>query len=502
MTVDGREEMRREKMCFWNEEKKDGGSDVGDVYDTWRKEGENSMEIEEGIYRSSEVKEGKNVGENVVNINSYVERAMEKIEDRINKLEVENMENIKNVDCINDTNITSGKKMETLKNIDDDDNCFSIFGESSSEENFLKNEGYESSKNTSKILDIKEENNESNKNDSINNSHSNPQNYNTAFPNHDFRDNNKAPKNLINPFYNKYDQNIPNISTDIKNTNKSPAMSDSPKIKIDLNFLSQKNEKKQELLLTFKTTEKDQFIQILGHYVKSENNRTICCSFYLNNRNKIELLDLQTGKIIDNFGIQCALPGTYKVRLRIHKRLEDFSYMFYDCKNLTEVSGYIDASLSRTFKCMFWKCHSLTSVKFRDIDVSSVKNYEKMFCYCYSLTSLSDLQQWNFTSSRNFSYMFYKCCSLRDLKGIRRWNVRNVSSFMCMFRHCEKIKNLDDFRLWKVNNEAEFIGMFSHCVELENAEGIREWTGGRKSCYEGIFNGCLKLKVVPWRFRF
>ena len=97
-------------------------------------------------------------------------------------------------------------------------------------------------------------------------------------------------------------------------------------------------------------------------------------------------------------------------------KLEDASYMFMECRNLTAVKGIEN-----------W-------------NVSSLKTANNMFHDCQSLESIS-VANWKTTSLENTSVMFSSCHSLRSI-DITRWDMSKVTKSNAMFSYCESLTEL------------------------------------------------------------
>ena len=82
------------------------------------------------------------------------------------------------------------------------------------------------------------------------------------------------------------------------------------------------------------------------------------------------------------------------------------TYMFYNCKYLTELDlSNFDTSNVTTMLMLFAGCNSLTKLDLRSFDVSKVRDMRKMFENCYALTEL-DLRSFDTTSVTYYSGMF------------------------------------------------------------------------------------------------
>lgn len=168
----------------------------------------------------------------------------------------------------------------------------------------------------------------------------------------------------------------------------------------------------------------------------------------------------------------------------------DFSYMFYDCKNLQSVtlSGItiIDANQ------MFLGCSNLQNV---NIDYSTIEDAGYMFSGCDALASLDNA---NFTNATHFSMLFQNCINLTscDVTG-----GENTTDAVSMFDGCKKIEVLGNFdlpNLTKLNN------MFRRCSILRkigyitvgnvtSSSNLRLFGGAMNKLTE--FGGLIDLKI-------
>ncbi len=107
------------------------------------------------------------------------------------------------------------------------------------------------------------------------------------------------------------------------------------------------------------------------------------------------------------------------------------TYLFYDCSNLTDISGLANWNVSnvKDMSLMFYNCSSLTDLTpLKSWTVSNVTDMSSMFRKCSSLTALTALANWNVSNVTNMSGMFSGCSSLTDLTPLKSWNVSNVTN--------------------------------------------------------------------------
>ena len=244
----------------------------------------------------------------------------------------------------------------------------------------------------------------------------------------------------------------------------------------------------QELTLTFEARNPNEVFRIIGH------SRTESSSFYLKHCKTIELEDLNTNTKIVDYNLSCKYPGVYKIKLRFKYDIQDFSYMFNGCVNLTSVEGYVNSTKGVSFSGMFSNCMILSNIKLNDFSTSKGRDFSYMFYNCRSLGNLNFLKNCDFSSSTDFTSMFYRCAKLSDFSFLRNWNVSNAKIFSGMFYGCAELKNLDDFCMWKVDKAKDFINMFGSCENLEDIKAVRGWKFINEKEFERVFIGCIKLK--------
>ena len=107
----------------------------------------------------------------------------------------------------------------------------------------------------------------------------------------------------------------------------------------------------------------------------------------------------------------------------INKTIENTSYMFYNCINITEIDlSHFDFSNVVSMDYMFSGCISLISINLSnintinpsEINTGKVQDMSYLFSNCSSLISL-DLSGFNTSNVNNMKYMFYNCRSLVSL---------------------------------------------------------------------------------------
>ena len=148
--------------------------------------------------------------------------------------------------------------------------------------------------------------------------------------------------------------------------------------------------------------------------------------------------------------------------------VEDFSYMFSGCKNLTSINlNNIDFKNAKKLSNMFSECSSLTHVNLPTSEkANKVEYYQNMFLYCESLVSI-DLSKFSFINAKDITTMFFNCSNLEELILPQNEVVTNIEDLSYMFSNCFKLTsiNLSGIDFAYVKNISY---IFANCINLQN----------------------------------
>ena len=157
--------------------------------------------------------------------------------------------------------------------------------------------------------------------------------------------------------------------------------------------------------------------------------------------------------------------GKYHILLKFNILMTDCSFMFYGCKNITN----IDLSLFNTQNVtnmigMFNGCCNLTNVDLSSFNTQNVTNMASMFNGCDNLINI-DLTTFNTQNVTNMVGMFTGCYKLTNI-DLSSFNTQNVTNMASMFNRCSSLINIDlsTFDIKKVIN---FSLMFNRCNKLK-----------------------------------
>lgn len=137
-------------------------------------------------------------------------------------------------------------------------------------------------------------------------------------------------------------------------------------------------------------------------------------------------------------------------------KVSDLSYIFTDCKNLTEIP-LIDTSNATNMTSMFSGCENLTTVPL--IDTSSAIKMTYMFYGCENLTEIPLINTEKVTDTHG---MFNYC---KNLISVPKLNLSNTVSVFDMFAGCVNLTTVPVFNLSKINTP---LRMFDNCPNLSD----------------------------------
>ena len=162
--------------------------------------------------------------------------------------------------------------------------------------------------------------------------------------------------------------------------------------------------------------------------------------------------------------------------------VEDTSYMFYQCKNLTIIPNF-NTSNVKYMSNMFCHCENLITIPY--FNTSNVINMSTMFQNCRNLTNIPNLNTINVV---NMPYMFEICYNLTN---VPLFNTSNVINMGGMFRSCSKLTNVPNFNTSNVTNMSQ---MFEGCSSLTN---IFNFDTRNVTNMSYMFSQCRNLTNIP-----
>ena len=141
--------------------------------------------------------------------------------------------------------------------------------------------------------------------------------------------------------------------------------------------------------------------------------------------------------------------------------VEDTSYMFQGCYNLTNISNFNTSNVKYMDK-MFCNCKNLTTIP--NFNTSNVINMSSMFQNCRNLINISDL---NTDKVNNMSYMFQQAGSLVNTPKL---NLASVVTTVDMYAQAYALNDINDTLGTITENIKNTVSMFEGCLRL-NPDG-------------------------------
>ena len=162
--------------------------------------------------------------------------------------------------------------------------------------------------------------------------------------------------------------------------------------------------------------------------------------------------------------------GKYKIEYLFRCNLTKTDYMFFECKNLTDINlSNFNTQNVTNMSFMFYRCESLKNINLSNINTQNVTNMRAMFNICKSLINI-DLSSFNTQNVTNMSSMFSLCESLKDI-NLSNFNYQNVSNMRTMFNNCKSLKNIN-FSNLNIQNDADIRDMLKDCKSLKKENVI------------------------------
>lgn len=210
------------------------------------------------------------------------------------------------------------------------------------------------------------------------------------------------------------------------------------------------------------------------------------------------------------------------------------SYVFYNCNNLTSITGIDkwETSELQELESAFLNCKALSNLDVSAWSTSSLKRVERAFQNCKSLKVL-DVSKWDVGNIDNLTSLFENCESL-EIVGLNKWKPAPLKSLDRVLYGCKQLKslqldgwdvspttsgfqydvidnpryaiqdafsgcsNLEEISLqnWKFGTDPQIIGLFSNCSSLTSIN-LDGWEKAKFEDISNLFNGCSKLTSLP-----
>ena len=185
--------------------------------------------------------------------------------------------------------------------------------------------------------------------------------------------------------------------------------------------------------------------------------------------------------------------GKYKIIYNFKTNLIRTSFMFCECKSLTNIDlSNFDTQNIINMDHMFYGCESLTNINLSNFNTQNVTNMDGLFGECESLTNI-DLSKFNTQNTTNMDHMFYGCESLTNI-DLSNFNTQNVTNMEWMFCGCKSLTNID-LSNFNTQNVINMNGLFGECESLTNID-LSNFNTQNVISMEWMFCGCKSLKNI------
>ena len=237
-----------------------------------------------------------------------------------------------------------------------------------------------------------------------------------------------------------------------------------------------KEEKPNQIIIKLKVTKMD--------IIKNNDIYFLECNYYYENNIKIDYEDENEEiKTLNNENTKIYLDdkpinfckffkptkeGEYTIKIIFkNKILEDCSYLFRYCKNITSIDlSSFDSSKVNNMNYMFGKCFILEEINLNNFNTEKVINMRYCFDKCKSLKKIAFPSSFITKNVQNMEFMFHECVILEELNFPNNFIVDNVINMRTMFGKCYNLKKLD-LRNFNTSNVKDMSFMFDKCFNLK-----------------------------------
>ena len=250
------------------------------------------------------------------------------------------------------------------------------------------------------------------------------------------------------------------------------------------------NIKNNEILLRYKVNSKDNKIKLFGKKFVERNKKS--CKIIIDSKEYQICSHLDKSKIDQNIQI-------LEIKLKINKQLTTMKDMFSNCDSLiTFTNNNLDTSKVIDTSYMFYECKQLSDLS--DIskwDTSKITDMNSMFKGCELLLKIPNISKWDMSQVTDMNSMFEGCSCLLSLPDISKWNIINVTDVSHMFEGCSSLSYFPDISKWNTKNINYMSDMFKGCASLSCLSDISKWDTSNLAFMNDIFRGCLSLLILP-----
>ena len=189
--------------------------------------------------------------------------------------------------------------------------------------------------------------------------------------------------------------------------------------------------------------------------------------------------------------------------------ITDMSYMFNNCKYLTDVNfkNWKTDNIT-SMEAMFQLCNLKKIPDISNFNTNNLENIRAMFCKCTQITEIPNMNKWfntNKSKLRNMSMLFNGCISLlgcetdkNKINLSKNWYTTNLEDMSYMFNRCKKVKEIHNLKSIQTLNVKNMCGLFNGCENLSFV--TIDFKTPNVEDMSIMFQGCKKLEKMKNTF--
>ena len=172
----------------------------------------------------------------------------------------------------------------------------------------------------------------------------------------------------------------------------------------------------------------------------------------------------------------------------------NMSYMFYDCTNLTSIASSNPGKNPSTNVSYTSASENLGNLDFSNFRTAKVEDFSYMFFDCKAMRSIKGLDNWNTKSATDMSYMFTYDDNLNSL-DLSKFDTSQVTTFKAMFAGCAKLVSIAGLNNWNTKSATDMSSMFTYDDNL-NSLDLSKFDTSQVTTFKAMFAGCAKLVSI------
>jgi len=194
--------------------------------------------------------------------------------------------------------------------------------------------------------------------------------------------------------------------------------------------------------------------------------------------------------------------GIYIIELLLFFPIKDCSFMFTNCKNITNIdfSKFI-TKYAINMEYMFSGCTNLKNLNLTNFNTENVINMRGMFGECSKILNYDYLKGDFFSPEGAEDVIYYEGCSnLNDL-NLSSFDTKNVNDMSYMFCGCKNLNKIKMSYTFITKKVVNFYGMFGECENIEYLD-LSSFDTENANIMTGMFCRCYNLKIINFSSSF